>query len=116
MLRRDGFEVGTAGSAAEAVQMIGDGARPDVLVTEFIFPDTDGVELANDIRFTMPNLAVLILTTGALPLPQTLARDRISVLEKPFTTASLSNAVFALVGGPAEGKRPAHKAACTTQV
>jgi hypothetical protein len=75
-----------------------DGARPEVLVTEFLLPDTDGVALACVLRTTIPNLAVLILTTGASPLPEGLTSNRISVLDKPFTACCLQKAVLALMG------------------
>ncbi|MBZ5586262.1 MAG: response regulator [Acidobacteriia bacterium] len=97
MLRHDGYEVNAAASAAGAEHLIHYGLKPDALVTEFLLSDSDGVALANRIRSTIPDLPVLILTTGGVELPGDLARNHLSVLSKPFTVQSIGQAVLILI-------------------
>ena len=61
--RRDGFEiVGQAGTVAEAISEA-TRMRPDVVVMDVRLPDGSGIEACREIRETMPDTKVLILTS-----------------------------------------------------
>ena len=86
-----GYEVSQASSAAEAIAMLRAGAQPDLLVTDYLMPGMNGVELVNQARSLRPEMKVLLITgysniaegPGAL-LPR---------LAKPFRQADLAEHV-----------------------
>ena len=80
-----------------AVGKVAAGLKPDLLLTGFIFKETDGIALAEAIRAQLPGLPTLIVTTGALPLPVSLAQDDYRVLAKPFSAGALREAVASLL-------------------
>ncbi len=93
ILRRSGQEVETAGDSCEAVRMVINGLRPDLLITGFIFAGTNGVAMAQEIRCHVPRLPVLIVTAGAENLPPAIVRYGFTVLPKPFLPQALIGAV-----------------------
>ncbi len=93
MLRLAGYNVVCTTSPGEAEQMVRDGLIPELLLTGYVFPSGDGVEVARRIREVAPRLPVVIATTGALECPYDLPALRISVLQKPFVSGALRTAV-----------------------
>jgi CheY-like chemotaxis protein len=89
-----GYEVVEAGSAEEALRLVGEGLDPDLLVTDHLMPGMSGAELARDLRSRRPDLPVLIVSgyaeaEGTEPgLPR---------LTKPFRNAELAASLAALV-------------------
>lgn len=93
MLADIGYTVVEAGSAEAALRLIGDGLRPDLLVTDHLMPGLSGTDLARELLNRQPGLRVLIVSgyadvEGVAP---DLAR-----LEKPFRRADLATAISAL--------------------
>ncbi len=82
-----GYAVVETSSAEEAMRLIGQGLRPDVLVTDHLMPGMDGVELARVLMEQLPALRPLVISgyaeaEGVAPdLPR---------LEKPFRRAELA--------------------------
>ncbi len=66
---KNNFEVHTASSSEEALKLIKDGLKPDILLVDVIMPDIDGIELLT--RLNNENLikgaVVIILTNQGLP-------------------------------------------------
>ncbi|WP_335932588.1 response regulator transcription factor [Streptomyces sp. PTD5-9] len=60
-LRYEGWEVRSAGSAAEAVRMARD-FRPDAVVLDVMLPDTDGFAVLGGLRRELAEVPVLFLT------------------------------------------------------
>lgn len=58
--------VGEAGTAAEALTMLGD-VRPDVLVLDLTLPDGSGIDVLNEMRQLDTGRAVLVLTWHTEP-------------------------------------------------
>ncbi len=98
VLRRRGYEVEVAVRACDAVRLVLDGLQPQLLVTGFIFGDTNGIALAQDIRCYVPNLPVLLVTTGAQELPPGISRRGFTVLLKPCLPQELLEAVATALG------------------
>lgn len=99
MLMDLGFEVVEAGSAEEALQLIEEGAAPDLLVTDHLMPGINGAELAHMLRGIQPALPVLVVSgyaevDGLAPeLPR---------LTKPFRNAELAASISALIPAVAQ--------------
>jgi PAS domain S-box-containing protein len=96
MLMDLGYSVVEASSAEEALRLVGDGLRPDVLVTDHLMPGMTGVELARNLRARRPELPVLIVSGYAEA--EGIAPE-ISRLTKPFRNSELAESLSGL-GGP----------------
>lgn len=87
MLSDLGYEVVEASSGAQALQLVAEGADPQLLITDHLMPGMSGDELARHIRMQTPDLPVLIISgyadvTGiAADLPR---------LTKPFRVGELA--------------------------
>ena len=60
-LRQFGFEVTTAGSAAELQAVVKNGV-PDIFLLDIGLPDGDGFDVARSLRATVPRAGIIILT------------------------------------------------------
>jgi two-component system, chemotaxis family, sensor kinase CheA len=66
VLKASGYRVHPAGSAAEAIQMLSQGLRPDVLVTDLDMPERDGFHFVASLRgdAMFADLPVIALASG----------------------------------------------------
>jgi two-component system, NtrC family, nitrogen regulation response regulator GlnG len=95
-LRRAGHDVMTADSLAAADRALADGA-PDVLVTDVVLPDGDGLDHARRVAERFPDLPVIVLSarnTLATAVRATEA-GAYDYLPKPFDLDALTLAVAA---------------------
>ncbi len=60
-LRREGFEVMTAGDGQEAVQIAGSAWQPDVVLLDLTLPEVDGFSVCERIRATNQKVVLLVL-------------------------------------------------------
>ena len=93
-LRRAGHVVETAGSVAEQRRALAS-FRPQVLVTDVVLPDGNGLDIITEIRATEPDLPIIVLSaqntfTTALRANEEGAFD---YLPKPFDLAELTQIV-----------------------
>lgn len=95
-----------ASNGTEAKQLI-ESSSFDLVISDVIMPDCDGIELVMSIRQKRPSLPVIIMSGGGrvqavhyLNLAEKLGAAR--VFEKPFDTAALRRAVAELLGETAE--------------
>jgi signal transduction histidine kinase/CheY-like chemotaxis protein len=98
MLTDTGYDVVPANSGAEALRLLREGLRIDVLVTDYLMPGMNGVQLAHQVRTLAPHAATLLISgysTIAEGPGSELAR-----LAKPFRQADLSRAVAQLLTDP----------------
>ncbi len=100
-----GYPVEVAAGAEEALECLA--ARPDiaVLLSDVVLPGgTNGFELADLARRTVPNLPVVFVSGyPADALQRTAHADRAkAVLHKPYTTAQLAGALRAALDGKPE--------------
>ncbi len=84
-----GYEVSVAGSAREARALEG---RFDLLITDVVMPETDGVKLAEQIH------ARLVLFISGYD-QEALVRAESAFLQKPFSRNDLSRTVRAMLDG-----------------
>ena len=92
-----GYNVVEASSAEEALKLVTDGLRPDILITDHLMPGMTGVELARNLRARRPQLPVLIVSGYAEA--EGIAPD-IPRLTKPFRNAELAESLSGLLRVP----------------
>ena len=98
-LQREGHEVTVADSLAQLERSLAEGA-PDVLVTDVVLPDGDGLDHLQTVSVRFPALPVIILSaqntlTTAVRAAEAGAYE---YLPKPFDLNALTGAVAAAIG------------------
>jgi two-component system chemotaxis sensor kinase CheA len=76
VLRAAGFEVVSVSSGADALALIGEGRRFDVIVTDIDMPGMDGIALAEAIRADARGAATPIIALSSIMSAETIARVR----------------------------------------
>lgn len=90
ILRRHGYEVLIADGPEQALQLIQGGQPLDLLLTDMIMPEMNGMELAAKILAKRPGLHVLYASGHAgSEFVQDASADALHFLSKPFTAQSL---------------------------
>ncbi|MBV8971532.1 MAG: response regulator, partial [Sphingomonadaceae bacterium] len=96
MLSELGYTVVEAASGEEAIRIVRDGDRPDLLVTDHLMPGMTGVDLARVLRAEHPGLAALLVSGYADSAGVAADLPR---LVKPFRKDDLA-AALAQAAGP----------------
>ena len=109
VLRQEGYTVLEAKSAAEALRLAGENASIDLLVTDLLMSEVDGLELTRRFRALHPRTPVLVVS-GSLPLLHARSEpdlDRFDFLAKPFHLEELVHKVRALLdaAAPVHGRK-----------
>jgi PAS domain S-box-containing protein len=97
MLEDLGHTVKEANSGEEALKILAQGTKIDVVVTDQAMPRMTGVQLAEAILAAQPNLPI-ILATGYAELPTGLG-STLPRLSKPFSQAQLALAMSEAIAG-----------------
>ena len=97
MLEDLGHTVREANSGEEALKILAQGTKIDLVVTDQAMPRMTGVQLAEAILAGRPDLPI-ILATGYAELPAGLG-STLPRLSKPFTQEQLANALKEAIGG-----------------
>ncbi|MEY2428652.1 MAG: hypothetical protein QOJ40_1537 [Verrucomicrobiota bacterium] len=93
-----GYKVLQADGATEALRLAGATPTIHLLVTDFLMPDVNGLELAWQFRTLHPSTPVLMVSgTPALIRGKIAELDRFSVLEKSSSFDELLGKVHALL-------------------
>ena len=97
VLSRSGHTVKQAANGKEGVQLF-DSDPCDVVITDIIMPEKDGIETILDLRRTHPGLKVIAISGGGRSTPDNylqsaklLGADR--AIRKPFTNEEILTAV-----------------------
>jgi len=99
MLSEKGFGVLTADNAEDALSILAE--RPvDLLFSDIVLPQMDGVELAKQARLLRPGLKVLFATGYAQEATERDAKQVGKVLSKPLNAVELLKNVRALLASP----------------
>ena len=105
MLERAGYQVRSTGTGREALELCRQ-ALPDLVVTDLIMPETDGLELIQELRKLNPEVRILAISGGGRLNANeylTVAKKfgAVAILSKPFSNQELREAAeHALVGSP----------------
>jgi DNA-binding NtrC family response regulator len=100
VLRRQGYTVLETESAAEALRLAASNPMIDLLITDLLMPEADGLDLTRRFCALHPGTPVLVIS-GSLPLLHVrdkLDLSRFEFLPKPFHLDELLNKVHTLLG------------------
>ncbi len=104
MLLRLGYQVVTAASAREALDIAGEaGVEIDVLLSDIVMPGMDGRELARLLKTARPKMHVILMTgysdlLADLTDPRELGAD--AVVQKPFSRSDIARTLSEVLSGP----------------
>jgi two-component system, cell cycle sensor histidine kinase and response regulator CckA len=102
ILSRQGYRILTAASPADALAIVEAATgNIDLMLTDIVMPQMNGLELAEKIRSVRPSLKVLFMsgyTDNAAVNQGILSRD-MPFIQKPFTAAALHKKVREVLGG-----------------
>jgi DNA-binding NtrC family response regulator len=96
LLRDAGYEVLHAGNAETAVQIVKSANQPvDLLLSDVLLPDLNGVELSALLKGIQPGLRVLLVSgyTGDLIAQYRAMDPNVKLMEKPYTRRGLLAAI-----------------------
>jgi len=107
-LKDKGYSVSSASDGHKGIALMKQ-QKPDLIITDILMPEMDGLEVICEIKNTHPGLPVIAISGGMrsgrinfLPHAKTFGASR--VFEKPVSLATLLAAVQELLGTPAENK------------
>jgi two-component system, cell cycle response regulator CpdR len=84
-LTRSGYAVSSVDRGTEAMKLIDAGEEFDLLLTDIVMPEMDGIELAQKVAIAAPALRVMFITGfSAVSLKAGKAMPNAKVLSKPF--------------------------------
>ncbi len=101
ILERDGHEVREARNGSEGLQIFRE-EPAEVVVTDLIMPDKEGIETIVELREEAPAIRILAISRGGIALAENALGDAEALgadasLAKPFTVDQLRSAVAALL-------------------
>ncbi|MBM3929291.1 MAG: response regulator, partial [Sphingomonadales bacterium] len=93
-LTRQGYTVRTAENGEVALEVLGTGPAPDLLVSDVVMPSMDGPTMARQVRQRFPNVPILFMSGYAEEqLRKSIDLDNVAFLPKPFSVQQLGEAV-----------------------
>ena len=101
-----GFSVCHAQTAEEALALVEEGERVDLLVTDVVLPDLTGVQLAQCLRESFPEMRV-VATSGYMDedqRPLLRSSEQTVFLPKPFSAPQLLAKIYQLYSKPPGSK------------
>jgi ATP-dependent Clp protease ATP-binding subunit ClpA len=100
LMAESGWELMAAESAGEARKMVAK-RKPNAALLDYMLPDGNGVELAQQLKRIVPNLQIIMMTGSMLP-PEEEAiceEHEFPVLRKPFLAADVMNQIRSRLAG-----------------
>ena len=100
-LGRLGYEVRTTGHASQLWKWVADGDG-DLVITDVVMPDENGLDLVPRIRKVRPELRVIVMSAQNTLLTAITAAERgaFEYLPKPFDLKELTNVVMRALASP----------------
>ena len=108
LFTRNELDVVCCSNAEQAIAALSESTF-DLVVTDFMMPDMDGLELLAYIRENYPEMRVIMITAHAnvQHAVRTMQNGAIDYIPKPFSTDELVNRVKAILAAPAADVTPA---------
>jgi CheY-like chemotaxis protein len=101
VLNAVGHEVITADNGVEAVEIAASGEQFDLVITDIIMPEMDGIQAILELQTMMPEIRIIAISGGSARLEKAQGLDTarrlgaFAVLEKPFEVDTLLNTIDA---------------------
>lgn len=110
VLTAAGHHVMIAGDGQQAIKLMGE-HRFDLVVTDVIMPERDGIEVIGELRRKRPQVRIIAMSGGGhVPVEQYLKIAKgvgaHAVLEKPFSNRALLDTIEKLLPDPAAPRPP----------
>ncbi|CCG40927.1 response regulator transcription factor [Magnetospirillum molischianum] len=96
-----GHEIVTADNGLIAVEIVAEGSQFDIIVTDIIMPEMDGIQTILELQTMLPDARIIAISGGSARLDkaqglETASRlGAVAVLEKPFEVDALLGAIEA---------------------
>ena len=106
LMAESGWELMTAESAGAARKLVAK-RKPNAALLDYMLPDGNGVELAQQLKQSLPDLQVIMMTGSVLaPEEEAICEEHdFPVLRKPFLATDVMNQIRGrLAGRPAGSK------------
>jgi two-component system, NtrC family, sensor kinase len=91
-LQRLGYETRAVDRAGKALEMLGRDDRFDLVFSDIVMPELNGVEFADRVARLHPGIPIL-LTTEYDPLPLDIEMHDVEILRKPYDLDTLKRAI-----------------------
>ncbi|MDP9171965.1 MAG: AAA family ATPase [Acidobacteriota bacterium] len=106
LMAESGWELLAAESASEARRIVAK-RRPNAALLDYMLPDGNGVELAQQLKLSIPNLQVIMMTGSVLaPEEEAICEEYdFPVLRKPFLATDVMNQIRSRLAGKASSVR-----------
>ncbi len=92
-LTRQGYTVVTAENGEAALELLAEGERPDLLVSDVVMPLMDGPTMVREARKLYPDLPILFMSGYAEEqLRRSIDLDNVAFIAKPFSVQQLAEA------------------------
>ncbi len=106
LMAESGWELMAAQSADEARTMVGK-RKPNAALLDYMLPDGNGVELAQQLKQVVPNLQVIMMTGSMLPPEEEAICEEhdFPVLRKPFLASDVMGQIRNRLAARAGGAR-----------
>ncbi len=98
MLKKSGFTVMEAENGNKGMELLKGNIKPDLVITDILMPDKEGLETISEIRALMPTIKIIAISGGGkkqdmtfLNLAKQVGAER--VLQKPFRPSELLNII-----------------------
>jgi ATP-dependent Clp protease ATP-binding subunit ClpA len=104
LMAESGWELMAAESASEARMMVAK-RKPNAALLDYMLPDGNGVELAQQLKQILPNLQVIMMTGSMLaPEEEAICEEHdFPVLRKPFLATDVMNQIRGRLANRASG-------------
>ena len=105
VLSATGHEIETADNGLQAVELVAGGKDFDVIVTDIIMPEMDGIQTILELQTLLPLARIIAISGGSARMEKAQGLDTakrlgaVAVLEKPFEVDTLLDAIEAAVKG-----------------
>lgn len=106
LMAESGWELLAAESASAARKLIAT-RKPNAALLDYMLPDGNGVELAQQLKQQIPNLQVIMMTGSMLPPEESAICEEhdFPVLRKPFLAADVMSQIRSRLAARASGGR-----------
>jgi CheY-like chemotaxis protein len=85
ILRKEGYEVFEADNGVKALLILEKSPTFDLVVTDIMMPEMDGIEMTEKVREQYPDLPIIVMCASPDPANKALAKGANYYLSKPFS-------------------------------